>query len=120
LDKEADKFCSIAVTLQDRPAIAPATGPYDLGYKLIGFPNFSDGITATATIFLAGSGSAGYIPVIAEMKNPKDYKKALGVSATIVNGAYLAFSLIVYKYCGQWVASPSLGVCILLISTAFW
>lgn len=27
----------------------------------------------------------------------------------IVNASYLSFSLIVYRWCGQWVASPSLG-----------
>jgi len=27
----------------------------------------------------------------------------------IVTASYLAFSLVVYRYCGQWVASPSLG-----------
>lgn len=27
----------------------------------------------------------------------------------IVNGSYLAFSLVMYRWCGQWIASPSLG-----------
>jgi hypothetical protein len=28
---------------------------------------------------------------------------------SIVTASYLAFSLVVYRWCGQWVASPSLG-----------
>lgn len=45
------------------------------------------------------------------MKNPKDYNKAVYVAMGLVNASYLAFSIVVYRWCGQWVASPSLGVC---------
>jgi hypothetical protein len=43
------------------------------------------------------------------MKNPKDFNKAIYLCMAIVNGSYLAFSLVVYRWCGKWVASPSLG-----------
>lgn len=46
---------------------------------------------------------------MSEMRNPKDYKKAVLVCMGLVTAAYLSFSLVVYWYCGQWVASPSLG-----------
>lgn len=46
---------------------------------------------------------------MSEMRNPKEYSKAVSVCMGIVTAAYLSFSLVVYKYCGQWVASPSLG-----------
>jgi hypothetical protein len=49
------------------------------------------------------------LPVISEMRRPQDFKKALYLCMSIVTAAYLSFSLIVYKYCGKWVASPSLG-----------
>lgn len=49
------------------------------------------------------------MPVISEMRNPKDYKKSLFVCMSIVTASYLTFSLVVYYYCGVWVASPSLG-----------
>lgn len=49
------------------------------------------------------------LPVISEMRNPKDYKKSLYLCMGFVTAAYLAFSLVVYAYCGQWIASPSLG-----------
>lgn len=51
------------------------------------------------------------MPVIAEMKNPRDYNKALLTCMAILNAAYLSFSLVVYRWCGKWVANPSLGVC---------
>jgi hypothetical protein len=43
------------------------------------------------------------------MRNPKDFTKALLVCMIFVTAAYLSFSLVVYRWCGQWVASPSLG-----------
>jgi hypothetical protein len=46
---------------------------------------------------------------MSEMKNPRDYSKAVNWCMGIVTAAYLSFSLVVYKWCGQWVASPSLG-----------
>jgi amino acid transporter len=67
-------------------------------------------MTASATIFVSSAGTSAFVPVIAEMRNPKDFNKALYVCMGIVNAAYLSFSLVVYRWCGQWVASPSLGV----------
>lgn len=100
---------SIAVTVQDRPAAAPKTGDFDLGYHVIGNPTFIVGITAVATIFSAGAGTSAFIPVISEMRKPRDYNKAVYLSMGIVTASYLTFSLVVYRWCGQWVASPSLG-----------
>lgn len=43
------------------------------------------------------------------MKRPRDYPKAVYLCMGIVTASYLTFSLVVYRWCGQWVASPSLG-----------
>lgn len=43
------------------------------------------------------------------MRRPRDYNKAVYLSMGIVTASYLTFSLVVYRWCGQWVASPSLG-----------
>lgn len=99
----------VGVTTRDRPAIAPQTGPFDLGYNIIGNPTFVGGLSAAATIFVSSSATAAFLPVIAEMKNPKDYNKAVYVCMGIVTSAYLSFSLVVYAWCGKWVATPSLG-----------
>lgn len=66
-------------------------------------------MTASATIFVSTAGTSAFLPVISEMARPKDFRKALYVCMVIVNAAYLSFSLVVYRYCGKWVASPSLG-----------
>lgn len=43
------------------------------------------------------------------MRKPTEYRKALFWCMGLVTASYLAFSLVVYKYCGRYVASPSLG-----------
>lgn len=100
------------MTRLDRPAAAPQTGPYELGYSTIAYPTFIAGIEASSTIFISSAGTSAFMPVIAEMKNPKDYNKALFVCMAFVQAAYLSFSLVVYYWCGAWVANPSLGVSI--------
>ncbi|KAG9676179.1 amino acid transporter, partial [Aureobasidium melanogenum] len=99
----------VAVTTRDRPAAAPQTGPYEFGFYAIAYPSFSAGMVASCTIFVSGAGTSAMLPVISEMKNPRDYRKALFICMGIVTAAYLSFSLVVYRWCGKWVASPSLG-----------
>ncbi|KAK4545617.1 hypothetical protein LTR36_002570 [Oleoguttula mirabilis] len=99
----------IAVTTRDRPASAPQTGDYELGYYVIAYPTFAAGMVASCTIFVSSAGTSAFLPVISEMRNPRDYRKALFLCMGIVTAAYLSFSLVVYRWCGTWVASPSLG-----------
>ncbi|KAI7194823.1 amino acid transporter [Hortaea werneckii] len=67
----------IAVTTRDRPAAAPATGEYDLGFYAVAHPSFAAGMVATCTIFVSSAGTSAFLPVISEMKNPRDFRKAL-------------------------------------------
>lgn len=99
----------MGVTTRDRPTAAPQTGDYDFGYYVIGNPTFVAAITSVATIFCSGAGTSAFLPVMSEMKRPRDYNKAVYLCMGIVTAAYLSFSLVVYRYCGKWVASPSLG-----------
>ncbi|GAB1195593.1 hypothetical protein APSETT444_004854 [Aspergillus pseudonomiae] len=99
----------IGVTTRDRPAAAPQEGPYELGFVAINNPGFAAGMVASCTIFVSSAGTSAFLPVISEMRNPKDYKKPLYFCMTLVTTSYLAFSLVVYRWCGKWVASPSLG-----------
>lgn len=100
----------IGVTTRDRPAAAPQTGPYDLGFVAINNPGFAAGMVASCTIFVSSAGTSAFLPVMSEMRNPNDYKKSLFLCMSLVTASYLAFSLVVYRWCGKWVASPSLGV----------
>ncbi|KAJ9615845.1 hypothetical protein H2200_001922 [Cladophialophora chaetospira] len=99
----------VAVTQQDRPAAAPKTGEFDLGWVAIGHPGFVAGILASANIFLSGSGSQMYLPVISEMKQPRDYRKAAILAGILVGAMYLSFSLVIYRWCGIYLATPAFG-----------
>lgn len=100
---------TVAVTQQDRPAAAPQTGDFDLGFVAIAFPTFAAGMTATLNIFISGSGSSMYLPIISEMRSPRDYHKAAYVAGFLVGALYLSLSLVIYRYCGVWLASPAFG-----------
>ncbi|KAJ5745336.1 hypothetical protein N7520_010518 [Penicillium odoratum] len=99
----------IGVTTRARPAAAPQSGEFDLGYRVIGDPRFTGGITAAATIFVSSAATSAFLPVISEMRKPKDYPKAVYLSMSLVTTSYLTFSLVIYAWCGKWIASPSLG-----------
>jgi hypothetical protein len=99
----------VAVTQQDRPAAAPQTGPFDLGWVAIAHPGFVAGITASTNLFIFASGSQMYLPVISEMKKPRDYRKAAIVAGILVVAMYLSFSLVIYRWCGVYLATPAFG-----------
>ncbi|KAH8879159.1 hypothetical protein GQ53DRAFT_739160 [Thozetella sp. PMI_491] len=99
----------VGVTTLDRPTAAPPTGPYELGWYAIAYSTFTAGMVGPANIFLSGSGSSMYLPVISEMRNPRDYRKAVYVTSTLVGALYLTFSLVIYRWCGQWLATPAFG-----------
>ncbi|KAF2102791.1 neutral amino acid permease [Rhizodiscina lignyota] len=99
----------IAVTTRDRPAAAPQSGPYELGYFVIGSPSFISGMVASLNIFNSSAGANSFIPLMAEMKRPKDFNKAVIIVMSFSGACYIAFSLVIYRWCGQWVTSPSLA-----------
>ena len=66
-------------------------------------------MVASATIFASSAATSAFLPIIAEMRRPKDYSKAVYLCMSIITSSYLCFSLVVYKWCGKWIASPSLG-----------
>ncbi len=49
------------------------------------------------------------MPVIAEMKIPSKFPKALFISQGFLVVCYITFGVVMYVYCGQYVASPSLA-----------
>ena len=99
----------IGVTLNDRPAAAPQTGPFDLGFHVVAHPSFAAGVTSALTIFISSSAGPIYVPIVAEMKRPQDYRKAVVPVGVLIGAIYLSFSMVVYYYCGTWIATPSLG-----------
>lgn len=75
---------TVGVTTRGRPAAAPQAGDFELGFVAINYPTFVAGMTATATIFISSAGSSAFLPVISEMRKPRDFKKAVFACMAIV------------------------------------
>lgn len=60
-------------------------------------------------IIFAFSGTPAFFPIAAEMKNPKHYTRSILVCKATVTTVYLVIGVVVYHYCGSYVASPALG-----------
>lgn len=55
------------------------------------------------------SGTPAFFNVIGEMREPKFYNRSLYICQTIVTATYLTIGIVVYYYCGQYLANPALG-----------
>jgi hypothetical protein len=101
----------IAVTIPSRPAAAPQTGDFELGFSA--FPpegtTFAAAWAASLAIFSSSANTSGFVPVISEMRKPRDFFKSVYVTMAWCTSSYIALALTVYAYCGKWVASPALG-----------
>lgn len=106
---------TIAVATGGRPSLAPQEGPYDLGIVYWGKPKFADAMNAVANILLAYAGTAAFLPIASEMRDPRDYPKAVLACQGFVTAFYLVIGIVVYMYAGQWVASPALGTAGVLV-----
>lgn len=100
---------TIAVGIQDRPHVAPKDTVWVPDYKLIGRPTFSRAASAVASIVYAYSGTPGFFPIVAEMADPAFYTRAVLICQSFVTAAYLSIGIVVYYFCGSYVASPALG-----------
>lgn len=99
---------SIAVGVESKPAAAP-TGPWVSDYHIVKQPSFLEAMDALGTLVFAYAGTPGFFSIISEMRDPKEYTKALAICQSIVSACYVAIGVVVYYYCGSYVASPALG-----------
>ncbi|KAB8203954.1 transmembrane amino acid transporter protein-domain-containing protein [Aspergillus parasiticus] len=100
---------TIAVGVQDRPASAPPKGPWKSDYELFKTPSFLEAASAISTLVFAYSGTSAFFAIVAEMRDPRHYARSLTICQTIVTGTYLSIGVVVYYFCGSYVASPALG-----------
>ena len=100
---------TVAVGVQDRPADAPTSSEWKSDWKLFGAPTFLEAATALTTFVFAYAGTPTFFGVVAEMRNPREYPKALILCQSVMTTMYLVIGIVVYYYCGTFVASPALG-----------
>lgn len=100
---------TIAVGLQDRPAAAPKNLPWKSDFKLVGSPTFTEAIAAISALVFSYAGTPAFFSIVAEMREPKHYTRALILCQSVVTLVYVAVGAVVYYYCGSYVSSPALG-----------
>ncbi len=74
-----------------------------------GDPTFANAADALGTLIFAFGATPAFFNVIAEMKDPRDFTKAAITAQSIITAVYVTLGIVVYYYCGQYVASPALG-----------
>ncbi|KAF4556527.1 Transmembrane amino acid transporter-like protein 3 [Elsinoe fawcettii] len=100
---------TIAVGVEGRPEDAPQEGVWVSDYKLIANPSITEALAAVSSLVFAYAGTPAFFPIVSEMREPKDYKKSLVLCQTVVTLMYTVIGIVVYYYCGSYVASPALG-----------
>jgi ABC-type multidrug transport system permease subunit len=60
-------------------------------------------------LVFAYAGTPAYFNIVSEMKDHKEYFKALSLCQFVMTSLYVAIGVVVYYYCGSFVASPALG-----------
>ncbi|WVR00371.1 hypothetical protein IAU59_007514 [Kwoniella sp. CBS 9459] len=100
---------TIAVAVEDRPALAPSEGPWDKNLIIFGNPSFTDAITAVSTLVFAFTGTPAFFGIVSEMRDPRKYTLAMCCSQLFVTFVDTVVGIVVYYYCGEFVASPALG-----------
>ncbi|CEJ62454.1 hypothetical protein PMG11_10951 [Penicillium brasilianum] len=100
---------TITVGIQDRPSAAPQQGVWKPDYKLFNNPSFSDAASAVSSLVFSYAGTPAFFSIASEMRDPRQYTKALVVCQTVISTAYIVVGIVVYYYCGSYVSSPALG-----------
>lgn len=95
--------------VQDRPAAAPQTGPFKSNWKAVNDPTFEQAISACSSIVFAWAGTPAFFQIASEMRVPELYTRSLILCQSVVAITYIVIGVVVYYYCGNFVASPALG-----------
>ncbi|GAA6023350.1 hypothetical protein JCM10207_005755 [Rhodosporidiobolus poonsookiae] len=103
------------VAVGGRPSLAPQTGPLDLGIEMFGSPNFPDALNAVASLFFAFTATPAFLPIAAELRDPRDYTKSVLLGEAFVGCFFQVISIVIYLKAGRYVASPALGTAGVLI-----
>lgn len=98
---------TIAVAVRGRPSSAPQGWSSD--FKVSATPSFTDGVSAVATLIFACSATPAYFSIVAEMRDPRFFTRAVVISQIGSTLLYATVGIVVYYYCGSLVVSPALG-----------
>ncbi|KAF7597192.1 hypothetical protein BBP40_009532 [Aspergillus hancockii] len=77
--------------------------------KAVTQPGLVTGVTSALNIALSYASHNTFFNMIAELKDPKDFPKALCLLQGIDMSLYLVCGVVIYRYAGDGVESPALG-----------
>jgi amino acid permease len=100
---------TIAVGIQDHPYAAPQGGVWVSDYKIVNSPDFASASAALSSLVFAYAGTPAFFSIVSEMRDPKHYTRSLMICQVGMTMIYLIIGIVVYFYCGSYVASPALG-----------
>lgn len=100
---------TVAVGIQDRPAEAPPGGVFVSNYRITNSPSFTEAISSCSSLVFAYAGTPAFFSIVSEMRDPRHYTRSLIICQSGVTIVYVTIGVVVYYYCGSYVASPALG-----------
>ncbi|KAG8668072.1 hypothetical protein FPOAC2_10158 [Fusarium poae] len=100
---------TIATGVQDRPDAAPQDDTWVSDYQLFKTPTFVQAVSAICAYVSAYGGTPGFFAIVAEMRRPEQYNKAVAICQSIVTALYVTVGIVMYYFCGSYVSSPALG-----------
>lgn len=100
---------TVAAGVQERPAEAPQTGPWSSDFKIVGNPTFEEAMAAVSSMVLSYAGVPAFFAVASEMADQRLYTRSVLACQSVATLTYLIVGIVVYYYCGSYVASPALG-----------
>lgn len=68
----------------------------DMVVTAVGSPSFVPGLVAVINLFAGFGSTPTFMPVIAEMKAPKQFTKSLFTSQGFLAACYVSFGVVVY------------------------
>lgn len=68
-----------------------------------------EAISSIGSLVFAYAGTPAFFSIVAEMKDPRQYTKALVFCQGTITVVYIVIGVVVYYFCGSFVASPALG-----------
>lgn len=101
---------TVAVGVQDRPAAAPKDGqPFISDFQIVANNGWSASISACSSLVFAFAGTPAFFSIVSEMRDPRKYTRSLIICQSTVTITYIVIGIVVYYFCGSFVASPALG-----------
>lgn len=101
---------TVAAGVQDRPSAAPdSTAPFISDFKIVSDNSWAAAISACSSLVFAYAGTPAFFSIVSEMRDPKQYTRSLIICQTTVTVTYVVIGIVVYYFCGSYVASPALG-----------